>query len=59
MTSLLFIMAPYYKMLLIIIVIVFLISMIFNNNVFSFKGDGLCVWLAVGPMMFRDDVALF
>lgn len=41
-------------------VIAILISInINNNNMFSFRGDGLCVWLAVGPVMFRDDVVLF
>ena len=47
-------------MILIIIVIAILIIInMNNNNMFSFRGDGLCVWLAVGPVMFRDDVILF
>ena len=47
-------------MILIIIVVAILISInINNNNMFSFRGDGLCVWLAVRSVMFIDDVVLF
>ena len=46
-------------MILIIIVFAILIININNDNMFSCRGDGLCVWLAVGPVMFRDNVVLF
>ena len=44
---------------MIIIVIVIIISINNNNVMFSVGGVVLCVWLAVGPVMFTDDVVLF
>ena len=47
-------------MIMILITLVTVIIISINNNVmFSFRGSGLCVWLAVGPVMFTDDVVLF
>ena len=47
-------------MIIILITLVTVIIISINNNVmFSFRGSGLCVWLAVGPVMFTDDVVLF